>query len=169
MAGLRSKIINPGAIFEIYLPAVPDLVRSVENISSVEELRGNGESILLIDDRSDQIEIIEKALQEMGYLTYSVTSGEDGIVFLQSNSVDLVLLDMMMGTGLNGRETFEEILKINPHQKAIVISGYAKSDEILKVRNLGISDFIEKPVTISKIGRAVRRSLACNLPCHTTE
>lgn len=126
-------------------------------------MQGNGESILLIDDQLEQNEIIEKALQEMGYVTYLVTSGEEGIAYIEKQPVDLVLLDMMMGDGLNGRETFEKNLEIYPHQKAIVISGYAKNDEIVKARNLGILDFIEKLVTISKIGLAVRRSLASNL------
>jgi two-component system, cell cycle sensor histidine kinase and response regulator CckA len=110
----------------------------------------------------EQNEIISKALQNLGYITYSVTSGEEGLAFIRSRPVDLVLLDMMMGNGLNGRETFEQILKIHPHQKAIVVSGYAKSDEILKVKSLGVSDFIEKPVTISKISEAIKHSLACN-------
>ena len=152
----------PGAIFEIYLPATHDLVCPLPDIWSTKTLRGNGETILLIDDQSEQNEIIEKALQKMGYVTHSVTSGEEGIAFLQSQPVDLILLDMMMGDGLNGRETYEMILNIQPRQKAIVISGYAKNDEIVKVRSLGVSEFIEKPVTISKIGLAIRQSLACN-------
>jgi len=153
---------NPGALFEIYLPATHDLVCPVTAPHSKDSLRGNGETILLIDDQLEQNEIIGKALQGMGYITYSVTSGEEGIAFIESQPVDLVLLDMMMGDGLNGRETFEKILKIYPRQKAIVISGYAKSEEIMKVKELGISDFIEKPVTISKIGLAIRQSLVCN-------
>jgi CheY-like chemotaxis protein len=158
---IEIKDNKPGAIFEIYLPATYDSVCPLLDTRTVESFRGNGETILLIDDQLEQNEIIGKALQNMGYVTYSVTSGEEGIAFIQSQPVDLVLLDMMMGNGLNGRETFEKILKIHPQQKAIVISGYAKSDEILKARNLGVSDFIEKPVTISKIGAAIRQSLSC--------
>jgi len=153
---------KPGAIFEIYLPASHDAVCPMQDIPTADSLRGNGETILLIDDQNEQNEIIGKALQKMGYVTYSVTSGEEGIAFLQSQSVDLVLLDMMMGTGLNGRETYEKMLGIHPRQKAIVITGYAKSEEIAKTKNLGVSQFIEKPVTISKIGKAIKQSLACN-------
>lgn len=159
---IEIKDNKPGAIFDIYLPATHDSACPLQKFHTVDSLRGNGETILLIDDQFEQNEIIGKALQKMGYVTYSVTSGEEGIAFIESQPVDLVLLDMMMGDGLNGRETFEKILTIHPHQKAIVISGYAKSDEILKVRKLGVSDFIEKPVTISKIGLAIRQSLACN-------
>jgi CheY-like chemotaxis protein len=159
---IEIKDNNPGAIFEIYLPATQDSLCSLQDIQTASSLRGNGESILLIDDQLEQNEIISKALQNLGYITYSVTSGEEGLAFIQSQPVDLVLLDMMMGNGLNGRETFEQILKIHPQQKAIVVSGYAKSDEIMKARNLGVSDFIEKPVTISKISAAIKQSLACH-------
>jgi PAS domain S-box-containing protein len=159
---IEIKDNNPGAIFEIYLPATQDSLCSLQDIQTAGSLRGNGESILLIDDQLEQNEIISKALQNLGYITYSVTSGEEGLAFIQSQPVDLVLLDMMMGNGLNGRETFEQILKIHPQQKAIVVSGYAKSDEIMKARNLGVSDFIEKPVTISKISAAIKQSLACH-------
>ncbi len=159
---IEIKDNNPGAVFEIYLPATDDTVCPVQDILSAKSLQGNGEKILLIDDQAEQNEIIERALQEMGYVTYSVTSGEEGIAFLKKEAVDLILLDMMMGDGLNGRETYEKILTINPQQKAIVISGYAKSEEIIKVRNLGVLDFIEKPVTISKIGQSIKHSLACN-------
>lgn len=157
---IEIKDNKPGAVFEIYLPATHDAVCPLPKNLGAESLKGNGEIILLIDDQYEQNEIIEKALKKMGYKTYSVTSGEEGISFLESQRVDLVLLDMMMGDGLNGRETYEKILKIHPQQKAIIISGYAKSEEILKAKNLGVSDFIEKPVTISKIGTAIRQSLA---------
>lgn len=158
---IEIKDNKPGAIFEIYLPATHELVCPLQNTQTADAWRGNGETILLIDDQLEQNEIIGKALQKMGYVTYSVTSGEEGIAFIESQPVDLVLPDMM-GDGLNGRETFERILKIHPHQKAIIISGYAKSDELLKARDLGVSDFIEKPVTIAKIGLAIRQSLTCN-------
>ncbi|GAB6194102.1 hybrid sensor histidine kinase/response regulator [Desulfocastanea catecholica] len=159
---IEARDNNPGAIFEIFLPASHDAVCPVQDIPTADSFRGNGETILLIDDQLEQNEIISKALQKMGYVTYSVTSGEEGIAFLQSQPVDLVLLDMMMGDGLNGRETYEKMLGIHPRQKAIVITGYARSEEINKAKQLGVSEFIEKPVTISKIGKAVKQSLACN-------
>ncbi|TKB23316.1 response regulator [Desulfopila sp. IMCC35006] len=151
---------NPGAVFEIYLPATQETASPLMGCGTFDSLQGNGETVLLIDDQKEQNDLMEKVLQKMGYQTYSVQSGEEGIAFLKKQPVDLVLLDMIMGEGLNGRETFEQILKIHPHQKAIVISGYARNDEIVKIRNLGVVDFIEKPVTINKIGLAVKKSLA---------
>ena len=44
--------------------------------------------------------------------------------------VDLVILDMILENGMNGREIYEEILKINPRQKAIVVSGFSENEEL---------------------------------------
>ncbi len=151
---------KPGAVFEIYLPATFAITPAHQDFGPVDSLQGNGETILLIDDQQEQNELMEKVLETMGYTPYAVTSGEAGIAFLKNRPVKLVLLDMMMGDGLNGRETYERILQIYPHQKAIVISGYAKNEEIAKIKALGVSDFIEKPVTIHKIGHAVRKALS---------
>lgn len=153
---------GPGAVFEVYLPATEDAV-CVAGLRATKVVgQGKGEKILIIDDQAEQNEILEKALTDMGYAAYSVTSGEDAIHFLKSQPVDLLLLDMIMGNGINGRETLEIILKDYPDQKAIVVSGYAKREEIEKTRSLGVSHFMEKPVTLSKISTAIQQSLAEN-------
>ncbi len=146
---------EPGARFEVFLPATKDQQCPVEITSEFEKKNGRGERILLVDDQVEQNEILENGLTNLGYNTFSVTSGEEAIAFLKNQSVDLILLDMIMGKGLNGRETLEIILQENQEQKAIVISGYAKRDEIEKTRALGISCFLEKPVTLSEINSAI--------------
>jgi DNA-binding NtrC family response regulator len=74
--------------------------------------------------------------------------------------VDLVLLDMIMGDGLNGRETYERILKVRPGQKAIIISGYSKSEDVVMAKALGVSHFLEKPVSLPILSLAIRQALA---------
>ncbi|MGW8194059.1 MAG: response regulator, partial [Desulforhopalus sp.] len=135
---IEVKDNRPGAVFEIYLPACLDrtAVKDAVNYCSPQ---GNGETILLIDDQPEQNETMGKLLTKLGYKTFSANSGEEGIAFIQSKPVDLVLLDMIMGDGLNGSETFERILKVKPGQKAIMISGYSRDEDVLKAKNLGIS------------------------------
>lgn len=122
--------------------------------------RGHGETILLIDDQPEQNDTMGKLLNSLGYKTFSASSGEEGIQFIKSQSVDLVLLDMMMGDGLNGSETYEQILQIHPQQKAIIISGYSKDEDVLKAKALGVTHFLEKPVTLPKISRAINQLLS---------
>lgn len=158
---IEVKDNKPGAIFEIYLPATKDSrAGSGQDIAQKRSLQGSGETILLIDDQPEQNETMEKLLSKLGYKTHSVTSGEEGITFLETQGVDLVLLDMMMGEGLSGRETYERILKVRPGQKAIIISGYSRNEDVLQARALGISDFLEKPVTLPKISQAIKQSLS---------
>lgn len=159
---IEVKDNNPGAMFEIYIPTTEEEVCPVSQRYSRILERGEGEEILIIDDQEEQNEILETSLAKLGYQTYSVTSGEKGIEFLESHPVDLILLDMIMGDGLNGRETLERIRQSNPRQKAIVISGYAKRDEINKTRELGISGFIEKPITLSRLSSSIKSSLRNN-------
>ena len=160
---IEVKENNPGAKFEIYLPATKDESCPLP-IPETEPQHGTGESILIIDDQSEQNEILETSLTRLGYKTHSVTSGEEGIEFLRRNSVDLLLLDMLMGEGLNGRQTLERIKKFSPKQKTIVISGYANRDEIDKTRELGVSIFLEKPVTIARLSSSIRDSLKDSQP-----
>lgn len=157
---VEMKDNRPGVRFEIYLPGTRDEVYSQQDVGTARSLQGSGESILLIDDEQEQNELIAKLLTNLGYKVFSVVSGDDGLSFLRSQKVDLVILDMIMGNGLNGRETYEQILKRYPHQKAIVISGYSKNEETEKIKNLGIDHFLEKPVTLPRMGRAIKQILS---------
>ena len=157
---VEMKDNRPGVRFEIYLPGTRDEVYSQQDVGTARSLQGSGESILLIDDEQEQNELIAKLLTNLGYKVFSVVSGDDGLSFLQSQKVDLVILDMIMGNGLNGRETYERILKRYPHQKAIVMSGYSKNEETEKIKHLGVDHFLEKPVTLPQMGRAIKQILS---------
>ena len=123
-------------------------------------MRGEGQKILLVDDEQSHNELMDKLLENLGYQTHAVSSGEEALTYLKDYSVDLVILDMNMGSGLNGRETYENILKITPSQRAIVISGYADADEIARMNDLGVSYILEKPVTLVGVGMAIKKTLS---------
>ncbi len=69
------------------------------------------------------------------------------------------MLDMIMDPGINGLETYERVIKIHPNQKAIIISGFAESDEVKEAQKLGTGRYIKKPVTLEKIGLSVKEEL----------
>ncbi|WP_163338874.1 response regulator [Desulfopila sp. IMCC35008] len=156
------KNTYPGVSFEIYLPSTHDKTCPVAKQFDVKELKGQGQKILIVDDQAEQNLVIEKSLKKIGYNVTSVTSGEAGIAFLQSNDVDLMLLDMVMGEGLNGRETLEIIRNNKPALKVIVVSGYAQSDEIRKIKGLGVSLFLEKPITLSTLAHSIQNAILKN-------
>jgi CheY-like chemotaxis protein len=88
-----------------------------------------------------------------------VSSGEQAVVRLREHPVDLVLLDMMMEPGINGLETYRQILQFAPLQKAIIVSGFAESDDVRAVQALGANRLVKKPYSLEQLGRAVRAEL----------
>jgi CheY-like chemotaxis protein len=122
--------------------------------------RGAGEKVLLIDADPLQREIGAEFLTFLGYTPIAVTSGEEAIEFLQHDQVDLIILDMIMEPGINGRETYENILLTNPDQRAIIVSGYSEHKEISKTMALGAGRFLKKPYTMEKLAVAVDAELS---------
>ena len=76
------------------------------------------------------------------------------------NTVELVLLDMIMDPGMSGYETYKRIIKKYPDQKAIILSGFSETDDVKKTQSLGAGKFLKKPVTIEKMGLAVKEALS---------
>jgi PAS domain S-box-containing protein len=148
-----------GTAFRLYFPVSHEKAASIAPINEIHKYKGNGDTILLVDDMEEQRVIASNILSELGYSVASVPSGEDAISFLHQNSMDLVILDMLMPPGMDGLETYQELLKINPNQKAIIASGFAENDRIKEAIDLGVSQCIKKPYTISEVGSVVKTIL----------
>ncbi len=148
-----------GTTFELYFPITRDEISDKDLSMPIKDYKGNGETILVVDDVESQREISSKMLDKLGYKTKVVSSGEEAVEYLKENTVDLILLDMIMYPGINGRETYERIIKIHPKQRAIIVSGFAQTDEVKQTQKLGAGQYIKKPVTLKKIGLAVKEEL----------
>jgi two-component system, cell cycle sensor histidine kinase and response regulator CckA len=98
-------------------------------------------------------------LEKLGYFVHTVAGGEDAVEFIRNNSVDLLMLDMVMPPGIDGAETYRRVLKINPDQKAILVSGYSQTDRMKNALSLGAGAYIRKPLNMKSIARAVRNEL----------
>ncbi|MDA3940194.1 MAG: response regulator [Spirochaetia bacterium] len=139
---------DKGTVFDLYFPV--DRTSTIEDyiFEDVGDIKGTGESVLIIDDESLQQEIASGMLNNLGYKTNYVSSGKEAIKWLETNSVDILLLDMIMPSGLSGFQTYKEIIKIYPDQKAIIASGYSQNNDVENTLKLGAGRFIKKPYTI---------------------
>jgi DNA-binding NarL/FixJ family response regulator len=95
----------------------------------------------------------------LGYTVDSVCSGEEAVKFVKKQSVDLIVLDMLMEPGMNGYQTYREIAKLYPNQKALIASGFSVSDDVEAAMKLGAGGFIKKPYSIDQFGQAVKEVL----------
>ena len=148
-----------GTAFELYFPATREELPAKGLPKETLSYQGRGQTILVVDDEASQRDISCRMLEALGYRAQAVSSGEEAVAYLKDKVVDLVLLDMIMDPGLNGRATYERIVKRHPGQKAIIVSGFAETDDVLEAQRLGAGQFLKKPVTLEKLGRAVQEEL----------
>ncbi|MBU1565828.1 MAG: response regulator [Proteobacteria bacterium] len=147
---------SAGTCFRLYFPCATetDNLPAEKNLSSY--LQGNNEKLLVVDDEPLLLRIAERMLGELGYRVVTVSSGEKAIEYLRSNAVDAVILDMVMEPGINGRETYEQIVQIHPGQKAMIVSGYAVNDDIRAAMQLGVATFLKKPYSMAELAHALQ-------------
>ncbi|WP_240910146.1 response regulator [Desulfopila sp. IMCC35008] len=153
---------DAGTRFRLFFP----MICKVENIRSVpgaqSDLTGNGEHILVVDDEKQLRDLSERMLGAVGYEVKTVSSGEEAVEYLQQASADLVVLDMLMKPGMDGLQTYREIVGIHPGQKAIITSGFSESDDVKEVMKLGAAKFIRKPYTINQLSQGVKDVLSAD-------
>lgn len=144
-----------GTTITLYLP----VHEGVENEPDTKQLpaimRGNGETLLLVDDEPEQRILGQKLLSILGYTMETVSSGEEALEFLKDHAVDLVLLDMIMGTGLDGLDTYRRILETRPEQKVVIVSGYAETERTRIAMDLGANGYIQKPYTLENLSTII--------------
>jgi CheY-like chemotaxis protein len=147
-----------GTEFRVWFPvlAAPKMTAA----KARKERRGHGQKVLVVDDVDIQRKLAQKMLKILGYETHSVASGEEAVEYLKTHEADLVILDMIMHPGLNGRETYEAILAFKPGQKAIIASGMADGEEVEKAQALGARYFVSKPYTLEDIAGAVHSAIS---------
>jgi CheY-like chemotaxis protein len=148
-----------GTSFKLYFPITRKEPAEAVPLMHLEDWKGNGERILVIDDVKEQRDIAFRMLTRLGYEVHTASSGEEGIEYLKTHSADLLLLDMIMDPGLDGLDTYRKILETRPGQRAIIASGYAETERVKQARDLGAGDYIKKPYALSRLGSSVRKEL----------
>jgi CheY-like chemotaxis protein len=148
-----------GTEITLYFPAARKTFGRPADLAHFEDLMGKGESILVVDDIKEQREIASEMLEKLGYQVTTVSSGEEALKYLRDRTADLVILDMIMDPGMDGLETYKQILAIRPAQRSIIASGYSESIRVKQAQHLGAGTYVKKPYLLGKIGWAVKMEL----------
>jgi PAS domain S-box-containing protein len=148
-----------GSIFTLYFPVTREEISTEHIAVSISEYMGKGESILIVDDVDAQRDLAADMLRKLNYSVASVSSGEDAVEYIRNQTVDLVVLDMIMDPGMDGLDTYREMLEIHPQQKAIIVSGFSETERVSKAQALGAGSYVKKPYVLEKLGMAVKKEL----------
>ncbi len=116
--------------------------------------------ILIVDDEPLIRQSLSGVLEDEGYATTSVESGEECLETLRRSSFDLILLDVWL-PGLDGLQTLERVQEIpfDDRPTVVIISGHGSIETAVKATKLGAFDFLEKPLTIEKVSVVVKNAL----------
>src|SRR3972149_1408374 len=108
------------------------------------------EHILIVDDEESIRRALTEVLKHEEYVVSPVESGEEALKFLAGRRVDAVLLDIWMA-GMDGLDTLEAILRLDPLATVIMISGHGTIETAVRATKLGAVDFIEKPISLDRL------------------
>ncbi len=148
-----------GTRFNVLYPAVRQEVQVKTPAWSMEEIKGIGQFILVVDDLKEQQDIALTILDSLGYNAKAVDNGYEAVEFIKSHPADLVILDMIMAPSISGLETYRMMNEIYPGQKAIIASGYSESNDVSIAQELGAGCFVKKPYTVLDMGIAIKEEL----------
>ena len=160
---LQSEV-GKGTVFTLYFPLTRKKLLKEQMAFSSSTFKGNGETILVVDDVAELRDIASLMFTRLGYQVATAASGEEAVSYLSGNRADLVLLDMVMEGGMNGLDTFRRILEIHPGQKAIITTGYSEIQIVQEARALGAGQYIKKPYLFEEIAKAVWTELHEPIP-----
>ncbi len=111
--------------------------------------------ILVIDNDKDMCQLISEILQEEMYEVDISYNGEDALLKIKKNSYDLLILDYKL-FGISGLTVLEKVRQIKPLIKVIMISAFGDKSIKARARELGVSDFLDKPFDIKRLTRRVK-------------
>jgi PAS domain S-box-containing protein len=149
-----------GTVFRILMPMAEEEVVQGEEVVTTVLLPTGTEHILMVDDEPLIVEVNRKILISLGYRVTSETSSNKAMEQFraQQDDFDLIITDLTM-PGLTGIELTKEILKIRPEIPIILCTGFSEQANSENALDLGIREYLHKPVTIRNMATVVRRVL----------
>ncbi|QJB55028.1 response regulator [Pseudodesulfovibrio sp. zrk46] len=102
-------------------------------------------NIIVVDDISDAGMLVKRILERKGHTVNAFTEEEDALTFVAENPVELAILDIKLKK-MTGVEVLEELKKLKPEIKAIMLTGYPTLETARDALRLGAQEYCVKPI-----------------------
>jgi two-component system CheB/CheR fusion protein len=116
-----------GTTFRLFLPRMSEDVPAVEESGATPLLHGRGESVLVVEDNAALRRVVTRQLGELGYRVLAAENAAAGLKLLDRQSIDLLLTDIVMPGGINGRELARRARQRWPGIKIVFTSGFSEA------------------------------------------
>lgn len=151
--------LGRGTTFTVFIPR-SDVKAAAARKERQQRLPKGKEHLLIIEDEVSVGEIARDMLSDLGYTVTVVPDGKTGVETYRTRqaSVDLILLDMNMPL-MGGREAFEQLKKINPAVRIVIVTGYGR--KVIDPASFPgeVNGFVQKPFQLEELAAKVRLAL----------
>lgn len=143
--------VGKGTQFTVYLPAAGGQSKS-KSERRLPYPRGNGETILVVDDEESIRQITAATLEKFGYRVLTAADGTEAVAVYarQETEIACVLTDMAMPF-MDGAATIRTLRKLSPNLKFIAASGLSTPGQSAEIETLNVNGFLSKPYTAEKL------------------
>ena len=100
-------------------------------------------SILVVDDEKELLQLVVNYLKKEGYIVYTAADGYEALNTLESKTMDLVILDIMM-EGIDGFELCKQIRETS-HIPVVMLTAKSSEEDRIRGLKLGADDYVVKP------------------------
>ncbi|MGH2568540.1 MAG: response regulator [Bacteroidota bacterium] len=115
--------------------------------------------IFVVDDEDALRTVLSSELEGEGYAVQMAGDGDEAIKILETNTFDLILLDIKMPT-VDGFEVLKFVKQRHPATKVIMLTGFADLKNAIESKKLGAEDFVSKPYDLVDLLTTVERVLS---------
>ncbi|MFH0958143.1 MAG: PAS domain S-box protein [Pseudomonadota bacterium] len=146
-----------GTSFKIYFPAIEEVTH--EQLSEkTESPKGQGETILVVDDEPEILEMISHQLTGANYKVIRASNARDAVELYEKHreEIQLVLLDLIMPE-IGGKQCLEALRNMGPNIKVIIITGHNRRGMTQELKEAGARDFILKPFDTPQLLEKIRK------------
>ncbi len=140
-----------GTAVSLKLPLSPEPPKEAKEI----EKRAPSAEILLVEDDPDVRRVEYELLTVLGYKVAEVSSAAQALEMIKERPPSIVITDLSM-PGMGGAQLAQEIKKISPSIKVLLISGYVSEDELEDFKKMGIDEILHKPFGLDELRKTLQ-------------
>jgi PAS domain S-box-containing protein len=152
--------VGKGTSFRVYLPAQPSNSAQPVADSAADMPRGDGETVLVVDDEAMIRQVTQQTLEFYGYNVLVASDGAEALALYaqKKNQIAVVLTDMMMPV-MDGRSMIQALRQMNPLVHVIGTSGMGNTGKSVRDSDLNEENFLTKPYRAELLLKMLRRML----------
>ncbi|HKJ33456.1 MAG TPA: response regulator [Balneolales bacterium] len=107
-------------------------------------------TVLIVDDEQAIRESLSMVLEDEGFICLTAANGKIALDIFKKNAIDILITDIHMPV-MNGLELFEEVRKLSPATRTIIITAYSETDTAIKTINEGAAGYFIKPLDFDEL------------------